>query len=399
MGEDGGGLWRRHFHWSVLLRWEVLGWIVALLLAIAGLLLFFDQYLGANICFVLTAAFIVAKVLHAAITASDPLRRRATFAFVLCGLVGLFTVLTVRGVSHWARSKENSSSVGIRTEVAATDGHNESKQGDTNSQAPSTTETKTARPKPHPPRVKQWAVSTMIPIDRTHGIPDEDLRATPRDPLWLTYSDLSEMIRLNTKMVRDGGTIVEVGLSDDEIAPKLSKVLRYALLRWIAEIQNPTTKIDYRPGIGAKVNTPTAVPVPEAELYPKDKLERLLKDTEIGEQELQHHWFWEKEQFKFEVPKGTKVTLDENSLTFARNGDYTLHFSVELTGKNAGGAALPVGFHLYQQVQPSNLVGFLFAVKERMEWSGDYASADPYIDWATGLFDGLEKRLEQPAVP
>jgi hypothetical protein len=97
-----GGLWRRHFHWSVLLKWEVLGWIIAALPTVAGILLVFDQYVGANICFMVTAAFLFAKIVHVAAIASDPAWHRIVFVFVLSGIVGVAIVETVRGVNRWA---------------------------------------------------------------------------------------------------------------------------------------------------------------------------------------------------------------------------------------------------------------------------------------------------------
>jgi hypothetical protein len=99
------GIWRSHFHWSVLLGWEVLGWIVPTLLAIAGVLLFFDQYQGANVCFILASLFAFAKVAHLAITANDPPLSRILFTFLLFGLFGVGIVETVRGVNRWAASK------------------------------------------------------------------------------------------------------------------------------------------------------------------------------------------------------------------------------------------------------------------------------------------------------
>lgn len=99
------GLWKEYFHWSILLRWDVLGWIVAILPAIAGLLLFFDQYSGANVCFAITSIFLFAKISHAAIISNDSLAQRVVFTFVLFGIVGVGIVETVRGVNNWAASK------------------------------------------------------------------------------------------------------------------------------------------------------------------------------------------------------------------------------------------------------------------------------------------------------
>ena len=50
-----------------------------------------------------------------------------------------------------------------------------------------------AKPSHHPPKVKQWAVTTMIPFEKTEnggGVPVEDLNAISRDPLSKTYSDI-----------------------------------------------------------------------------------------------------------------------------------------------------------------------------------------------------------------
>jgi hypothetical protein len=101
------GLWREHFHSSVLLRWEVLGWIIASLLAVAGLLLAFEQFTGANVCFGMTASFLFWKIIHAAIVSNDGFKARALFTFILCGLVGVAIVETLRGVNGWVAKHPN----------------------------------------------------------------------------------------------------------------------------------------------------------------------------------------------------------------------------------------------------------------------------------------------------
>jgi hypothetical protein len=96
------GIWKKHFHWRVLLGWEVLGWILFAFLTVAGLLLVFDQYTGANVCFMLTALFLVAKITHVSVSSvGDPLWHRLLFTFVLFGLVGVGIVEAVRGVNSW----------------------------------------------------------------------------------------------------------------------------------------------------------------------------------------------------------------------------------------------------------------------------------------------------------
>jgi len=88
------GLWEAHFHWRVLLQWVVLGWILPTLLAVGGIVLFFDKYTLANICFVLCAMFLFAKVAHASITSDDLWWKRMIFTFILFGAVGVGIVET-----------------------------------------------------------------------------------------------------------------------------------------------------------------------------------------------------------------------------------------------------------------------------------------------------------------
>ena len=97
-----GGLWRQHFGPSVVLRWDVLAWIVTILSSVAGILLLFDQYTGANVCFMATAGFLFWKIIYVASLSSDVFWQRALFVFVLCGVVGVGIVETVRGVNRWA---------------------------------------------------------------------------------------------------------------------------------------------------------------------------------------------------------------------------------------------------------------------------------------------------------
>jgi hypothetical protein len=99
------GLWKEYFHWSVLLRWDVLGWIIPALLAVGGLVLIFDQFAAANVCFMLTTIFIFAKVSQLAVESHSSTIDRLLFTFVLFGLFGIGIAETVRGVNHWAESK------------------------------------------------------------------------------------------------------------------------------------------------------------------------------------------------------------------------------------------------------------------------------------------------------
>lgn len=101
------GLWREHFHPSVLLGWGVLGWIVGCLLAVSAIVLVFGQYVLANICFAVTATFIFAKIIQLAVFSQELILGRVLFTFVLFGVVGVLIVETVRGVNRFAASKKS----------------------------------------------------------------------------------------------------------------------------------------------------------------------------------------------------------------------------------------------------------------------------------------------------
>ena len=100
------GLWRDNFHWKVLLGWEVLGWIIGTILAIAGILFAIDQYVATIICFAIVAMFLFAKISHLAATSSDVTLQRLLFTFLCFGIVGIGLVEISRQVLNWKRQHE-----------------------------------------------------------------------------------------------------------------------------------------------------------------------------------------------------------------------------------------------------------------------------------------------------
>jgi hypothetical protein len=100
-------LWREHFHWQVVLRWDVLSYEFGTLLVFAGFFLAFDQYDAANVCFILAGMLLLAKFFNGAVTAPDPALHRIAFVFVCFGIVGVGMVETVRGVNAWAAKKRS----------------------------------------------------------------------------------------------------------------------------------------------------------------------------------------------------------------------------------------------------------------------------------------------------
>jgi len=99
------GIWAEHFHPNVLLRWEVLGWIIASLLAVAGIVLIFDQFLAANICFALVALFFFAKIISVSLAHKENMTSSLVFSFLLCGLVGAAITATIAGVNRYREKK------------------------------------------------------------------------------------------------------------------------------------------------------------------------------------------------------------------------------------------------------------------------------------------------------
>lgn len=95
-------LWKQHFHWKVLLGWEVLAWVLGTFLAVGGILLVFEQYSWANGCFIGTAVFVFAKICQVATLSTDKWWQRMIFTFVLFGVCGLAIVESIRGVNRWA---------------------------------------------------------------------------------------------------------------------------------------------------------------------------------------------------------------------------------------------------------------------------------------------------------
>lgn len=98
-------VWQDHFHWRVVQQWEVLGWIVGILLAVGGIVLFFDQYWWANICFILIAVLMATKVIGLAVAAQGQVIDRIVFAVVLCCAIGILAYFPVNGVRRYRDQK------------------------------------------------------------------------------------------------------------------------------------------------------------------------------------------------------------------------------------------------------------------------------------------------------
>ena len=101
------GIWADHLHPKVWLEWEVLGWIIGTVFAIGGIVLVFDQYLIANVCFGIVTVLICVKVCQIAILSkTEKLASRALFVLFICSLTIFALTETVGGVNRYKSRKK-----------------------------------------------------------------------------------------------------------------------------------------------------------------------------------------------------------------------------------------------------------------------------------------------------
>ena len=90
--------WRELFLSQTLLSWEVLGWSLAALLGAGSIALSIDQYLTANLCFVMFCLLCFAKIFSIGVHSTHTMSA-VVISFVLYGFVGVGLTLTVRAVN------------------------------------------------------------------------------------------------------------------------------------------------------------------------------------------------------------------------------------------------------------------------------------------------------------
>jgi hypothetical protein len=266
--------------------------------------------------------------------------------------------------------------------------------------------TATARGKsevrPKLPKVKEWAVAFGVPFligGDIQGIPSNNYSES--SPLHQTYLILASLDRSEIEQQFDSSTWKR-SLVPEAVAIRFaSEAMRYCILRSIAEMQEPTTFFSYETGKGGTSTTAAAVPVPNAKLYPPQKLDDILTKTKFARPGttnwdgpyIERRIFWERKHFA--VPEGTMIEVTPDGLLFADPQLYKLRFTVQFTLKNVG--VLPPHFALtpLMRISSSDLLELMFNVNIHFEWHGEYDEAEPYVDWATGLGMGLEQRFKQ----
>lgn len=248
-----------------------------------------------------------------------------------------------------------------------------------------------------PPLVKQAVVSMLIPFDRGGLDPGIIGDENVHDPLFQTYNDLTSLGPMPTHFppIPTGfsadGRPEWGSVSDAEASQFTKEVLRYYLLRSILELQNKRTYMSYSTERGATTTTTNPVVVPEPQQYPADQLQKLVSESKFGLKPFENKTLWSR--YKLEIPKNAHIEIDDDRITVRRSNYFMLRFTVEPSGTNEG--VLPVNF--LPRAAPQKLSCFIFTVTMRFEWYRSYVDAQPYTDWAEGLFAGLEARFKQPS--
>jgi len=247
-----------------------------------------------------------------------------------------------------------------------------------------------------PPLVKEAAVSTVIPFNKDGLRPGIIYGKYADKELSQTFMALADIGRIPSQYSYTFGRPEPV--LDNTAEPFTADVLRYFILRSIVELQNSQTISSYHSEKGFSSVTTTAVPVPDPQKYPSNQLTDLLTETKFGLEPLEQTIIWKR--LELQVPVGTKINISRNSITLRKDGYFTLRFEIKSAGQNLG--VLPVGFVpevlAGEKLDQVNVATYMFAVEMRFEWQRDYAEAEPYKEWAQGLFDGLTKRLKQPSL-
>ncbi len=123
----------------------------------------FDQFWGANVCFIIASVFVFAKVAQVAITAPDPTWERFVFTFLLFGVLGIGIVESVRGVNRFAERKRQTELV-ASSQPNVTPSKSEAKNLPTSGQPPTEKPIPTGKDDKDVPGKKAENDSSATPI-------------------------------------------------------------------------------------------------------------------------------------------------------------------------------------------------------------------------------------------
>lgn len=101
------------------------------------------------------------------------------------------------------------------------------------------------------------------------------------------------------------------------------------------------------------------------------------------------------------MPSGTSVSFVETIqqerpifiVRLERKRDFRLDLNIKSMDRNQGIGVLPRDFVPFQANRIKEAYSYVFVVNMEFKWTQEGLNADPYVDWAEGLFSGLQKRL------
>jgi hypothetical protein len=416
-----GGLWKRHFHWSVLLQWEVLGWIVGSLLAVAGLLLIFDQYAGANVCFVITALFLFWKTVHVVSVSTDGFWERALFTFVLCGLIGVAIVETVRGVNRWAirhaspeastlenkaGSPDSKLTLVAPPNVPAKENRSENPVASISHARRNTASTHSETVAKLPPysRTETFIIDVAY-YSNDDGFPLPTAVLGSEDyPLTDAYSRLGEVLMLYAPP--DAKQITQITTLDtiDKRSEALVQSLRACIIGEIVTAERGSRKFGISATKGSIADYNPGISPPRSTDYPPEKLVSILGALPFGKNERFLLLYRNRPLL---VPEGSEVKLGVGTMggkydsmthalfTIAKPSVFALTFGVAPI--NAAIGFVPGSFSAQFKSQQAKYTTYSLSVTMKIEIQRDAVSAreiEDYIHWADGLWAFIRDKYD-----
>ena len=400
------GLWADHFHPRVWLRWDFLGWIIAALIAVAGIFLFFEQYLIANFCFVAVAGFLFVKFITVAVFSRGKMFASVVFAFVICGLVGAGITAALISVNRFRDSKAAERSNPPPASSAVIQPAPMGSPSDASAKVqplPNTPQPPASRTLREPPIERTAKFTVMVPFDTAPNVFPIPMDDNPDDPLFNTYMEFHSLAMNGTmpQATREaaGNSRVEWNsrpISMEEAPAFLGRLLQYYIFQSIDNLQRDSMTVY----VGYPAEATAGIEPPDAEVYPYEKLANELADNVFFRPFLNRssgdEMKWKVKPAKF--PKGMEIQFetekpDRNLVRFTRPGYFRADFIVQqFLGTGVG----QVPRH-FASKSASTIMQWAFVVTMhyRIERPADDSfNPGDYAQWLDALFDGLRRRLE-----
>ena len=261
------------------------------------------------------------------------------------------------------------------------------------------------------PIIRRGILTTVIPFAVESGgqsvtaeIPEDINR---RDPLFMTYVELNGIGCFPTwEYDPQSQKLRESTVTSEDRTAFLGHTLQYFILRSITEAETTITYYSFEQGVGSTSYTPLPVAVPDAQEYPIEKLDKLWPTLRLHFSTQAGHGDWRWEQYKLKVPTGTSIRFIETpeaenqpptyGVRLERKPDFHLDFKVTPAGFNQGIGTFPKHFVPFKPERIKEAFACSFTISMEFQWNSGPVTATPYIEWAEGLFSGLQKRLVPP---